>query len=199
FAVFCLAFTNVMAQAPCEQKILFWSPSSNNSVPSIWIMDTTGNNRKRIFNDIYHRTALTVSHSGDKMAYAKRKNPYSLSSGDSLWICTSNIDGSNEQHHYLLPNYATHEIRDIDFNSTDTKILFNTFEGINRDGDLYILTISTGSVLRLTYNSDTCKGEVRFSPDDSTILYTQNGTQWYAFPFPGRRMKSNGTNISVFN
>jgi gliding motility-associated-like protein len=186
----------------CGQKVFFVSTSTTNAVSNIWVMDSSGTNLKYLFNDTYHRQALSVTSDGTMMVYSKRKNPngcYGGSCGDSLWICTSNIDGTNEQQRYLLPNYLTFEIRHTAINSAKTKVIFSTFEGVNRDGEIYELTLATNAVVALTNTSNYAKFGPEYSPEGSKIIYSYLPSGWNAFPQPGYTMNSNGTGITPFN
>ncbi|TAD88098.1 MAG: hypothetical protein EAY75_05600, partial [Bacteroidetes bacterium] len=189
--------------ACCKPAMLFVSPAAGQAVSTIWQMDTLGLVRQRLFNDAYHRQSLHINKQGTLLAYTKRKNPNNTGGGDSLWICTSNTDGSNEQHIYLLPEYANQEIRFLRFNQAGTKLLFHKYldgwPSQIRDGDLYVIDLASRAVTQLTNTPNFAKYAAEWSPDDSKISFTYLQSGWSAFPIPGRIMNADGSNITVFD
>jgi gliding motility-associated-like protein len=187
----------------CKPAVFFVSAAAGQTVSTIWQMDTLGQVRNRLFNDGYHRQSLHINKLGSLLAYTRRKNPNSTGGGDSLWICTSNTDGSNEQPIYLLPEFANQEIRFLRFNNAGTKLLFHKYHdgwpAQIRDGDLFVMDLGTRVVTQLTKTPNFAKYAAEWSPDDKQISFTFLQSGWTAFPIPGRIMDANGANITVFD
>ena len=177
----------------------FTSPSTTNSLSTIWAMNIENSFRQQLFDDKYERKALTVSDDGSRIAYAKRLNPVFCENGYSLWICTAKIDGSNEKEHFLLPNYADYNIRYLDFNGDNSQILFATYECDNRNGDIFRLDIASGNVIALTNDNDYVKQWVRYGKSYSKITFSKVITGWFAYPIPGQIMNIDGSNLITFD
>jgi gliding motility-associated-like protein len=187
---------------PCLQpKVYFISSNTTNPITNVWRMDANGANRQSLFNDQYYRSALSLSDDGTKISYAKRLNPTNGgATGDSLWICTANSDGTGEVVHYLVPNYSTYEVRNTDFNSNNTGIIFNDYEGmVNRDGTIYYLDLNTNVSTPITSNPNNAKFGPVYSRSYNRIYYSELTSGWFAFPIPGRYMAPNGSNINSFS
>ncbi len=183
---------------PCNNdKIFFSSPSTSSSISTIWRMNPDGTGLTALFNDAFHRNALSVSDDGTKLAYAKRNVSGCAPSGN-YWICTSNIDGTGEIQHYALPSFGSFIVGNIDFSPDKTKLVFNTFECNLRDGDIFSLALATNMVTQLTNNTNYLKQDVSFSHDGSKISFFELSTPWFAYPVPGYIMNSDGTNKTIF-
>lgn len=182
-----------------QEKIFFDAKPNGSSYQTIWSMNTDGSGRIPLFNDSYHRCGCKVSANEPRIFYIKGKTSNEGFMGDSIWICKSNYDGSNEQAVWLFPDYQNYGLRScFNFSSDEQKIVYATDNGVNRDGDVFELDLNTLVSTNLTNDVDFVEDDPVYKPNTDSIVYTKNGTGWYADPFPMYKMKNDGSGNALF-
>jgi len=176
-----------------QEKIFYVANSSTNYV-TIFSKNTDGSGKVQIFNDTWHRTGVNVTSDGF-LYYLKRERPVGISNG-KISLCKSNIDGSNETELWIYPNSATLDLRGyINLRSDKKKVLYSTIEGVNRDGDVFELDLTSFNSVNISQNNDYCpSGTALYSKDLSKIIFIELATTWYAHPWYMYLINSDGTN-----
>ena len=69
---------------------------------------------------------------------------------------------------------------------------------MGRDGDILKYDVTTQMSLNLTNDWDYLEDDPSFSPNGAKIIYTKNGTNWFAEPWPMYVMNADGTGNTQF-
>jgi hypothetical protein len=178
-------------------EMVFFAASQKNEPCSIWAMDIEGNGLTKLFSDAFNRNYLSISNDRTKIAYLKYKE-LTYNGSYKNWICIADIDGSNEQIVWQVPDYQTKAAYQFDWSFDDTKLVFRyslIFDSSSsRDADIYELNLHTSQTINLTNNWDKEDWFPRYSPRGNKIIYTHCTTGWFRWPTDLYVMDSDGTN-----
>lgn len=185
---------------PQMEKIFFSAKPANEDFYSIYSMNIDGTSRVQLFSDNYHRRCPIISKDHSEIFYLKRKLDQEHE-GDSVWICKSNIDGANEQQLWTNPTPLSFGLRtNFDVSPDNQKLIYAVFSEIppGRDGDIFEYDFQSQATTNLTNDWDYLEDDPVYSPGDSKIVYTKNGTTWYSSPWLMYRMNTDGTGNELF-
>ncbi|MFZ4708142.1 MAG: LamG-like jellyroll fold domain-containing protein, partial [Bacteroidales bacterium] len=118
---------------------------------------------------------------------------------DSTWICKSNLDGSGEEIIWTNLTPLSFGLRsDFDISPDNEKLIYAVYSEPGRDGDIFEYTIATQTLINLTNDWDYLEDEPKFSTDGLNIIYTKNGTTWFAWPWTMFKMNTDGSSNALF-
>jgi|GEM_PF-2237761 len=181
-----------------EPKLFFSAIPTGFTHYTIYSMNPDGTNLTALFNDTYHRFGCKVSNDGKKIFYTRRIEAKETE-GNSIWLCKSNTDGSNEQIIWTYPYSIAIGMRyRFDLSDDNQSILYASyFDGwpniMGRDGDVFRLELSSLTSTQLTNDFDYLEDSPVFSSTGDSIAYTKNGTPWSAWPWPMHMMAADGS------
>ena len=179
------------------EKILFSAKPTNEDFYSIYSMNVDGTNRVQLFSDNYHRRCPIISKDHSEIFYLKSLE--NEATGDSTWICKSNLDGTNEQILWTNLTPTSFGLRtNFDVSPDNQKLIYAVYSEPGRDGDIFEYDFQTQITVNLTNDWDYLEDDPIYSPDATKIVYTKNGTGWFAWPFPMYLMNADGSNNSLF-
>lgn len=159
----------------------------------IWTKSSFQSDYQPIFTDQYHRSHPIPSQDQKELIYVRYKrnilypssNPIRNATMDSSWICKSNIDGTNEQILFIIPNFNRDCIFSLDWSYDKTRILLNkgndAYPNLTRDGDIFEYNLGTNQLVNITNNWDIMEwGIAKYAPGTYDFYYTPSGTGWYS-------------------
>jgi len=166
--------------AECTDQIYYDQYNSELNIYMISRINLDGSGEQIFFqNDkSFHRRLPSISHDGKKIAYIRfniNKTRY--------YICISDVYCLNDNVIFQTDN----KIESVNWNSDSTRLVFvqtnnEEITGDNRNGDVYIINIDGTQLINLTNTWDYNKHYAAYSSDDNHICFSQNETEWYAFP-----------------
>lgn len=166
-------------------NFIFSAKNNANNKFTIWKKSELSNQYQPLFNDAYHRIHVCPSEDQQEMIYVKyRRNtpdnvfPMSTQSLDSAWVCRSNIDGSNEQTIFLVPQFNRDAIYSLDWSPDKSKILYvkgnDANQPVTRDGDVYEYSILSNTHQNLTNDFDNYEAHAKYFNNGTGIIYSRN-------------------------
>ena len=182
-----------------QEKFFFYAKPTGSNYYTIWSMNIDGTQKTKLFSDSINRVGCKISNDGNYLYYMKRLQALDSEGSDSIWICKSQLNGSNEQVVYRFPNFTTYGIRwNFNISNDEQEIIYSTNTLGTRDGDIFKYNIITHSLTQLTNDVDYAKNDPIYQPNSDSIVYTKNGTTWFADPWPMYKMKNDGTGNHLF-
>lgn len=174
------------------EKLFFAAIPTSETNYTIYVSNVDGTGIQRIFNDGFNRNNYDVSNDGTELIYIK--------SGGGLpqqQLCKSDIYGCNEQILWTNTD-PINLVYSLDWSNNKQKVVMELGEVVNRNSDLYVFNLLTSTLSQLTNSYDFFKGlstrSVRYSPDDSKILYQYCPTGFFALPVDMYVMNADGSN-----
>jgi len=179
-------------------KILFSAKPSTSNYYSIFMMNIDGTERTQLFDDNYHRRAPFLSNDQTRLYYSRHKI-LTEQEGDSVWICFSDPDGSNEQVIWTHTEIYSYGIRiTFDISPDDQKLIYSTYYSSTLDGDIFEYNLVTSETKNLTNDWNYLEDEPLYSQNGSLITYSKNGGEFGIPSWLIYRMNSDGSGNVIF-
>ncbi len=152
----------------------FYEASDSNGVSQIWTCLTDGSGELQLFDDSNNRYLVAVSADQTKLAYI-------MNDGALKWICTSDINGTNERK--LISTDTTDAFGCVNWHPDGVHLIYTerTDNG-SRNGDVFRCDTSGSNIENLTSNWTYNKHYAAYAPDGAQFCMGRNETGWYAFP-----------------
>lgn len=145
-------------------RIAFWRTPAPFGPGTVWTMDSAGGTPHRLTTGIDARDPAWTPD-GSRLVFTRE-----TSDGSDLWSMRAS-DGAN-----------LHEVTSgapLDFEpawSPDgTRIAFTRGSAEGDVGDIYVLTVATGVVTRVTHSATTYDHQVAWSPDGTRLVFERDG------------------------
>jgi len=159
-------FISAFPAANNINKIAF-SSDIDGIFTEIYVMNSNGSNQKRITYNSAHEIDLAWSPDGKKIAFSLTEAvifyDYLMQNHYSYEICLISIDGTSE----IIIDTGKRS-RHPAWSPDGTKLAFTS--EINENYDIFLITLSSGSVRRLTENSND-NWDPSWSPDGQKMCF----------------------------
>ena len=180
-----------------QEKILFSAKPVSGNYYSIFMMNPDGTELTQLFNDNYHRRAPILSNDQTRIYY--NRNKYCTEQeGDSVWICSSDPDGSNEQVIWTHTEISYGVRVTFDISPDNLKLIYATYYSPILDGDVFEFNLVSLETKNLTNDLDYLEDEPMYSQNGSLITYSKNGGPSGLSSWPMYRMNSDGSGNAIF-
>ena len=166
-SVVALSLTPLMVVVDAQAQITFVSHRDGN--PEIYVMDTDGDNQRRLTNNRHDDWSPSWSPDGKRIAFSSNRDGHVIDGFPTHEIYVMDADGGNQQNLTNNPN----DDRSPSWSPDGERIVFQS----NRDKDnpgnyeIYVMDADGGNLQRLTDNPN--QDELpSWSPDGKRIVFS---------------------------